>query len=171
TLLIEMFKQVESNNEKVFLILLGEGSEVEAVKAAIKKHACQNVRIVAPVSYDNLPKWYAASNAYIHSGSEPYSTAVEFAAKAALPIITTELVGASFDYVHHNKSGYLVKYGNNDDFTNKMLYLSLNPKLALKMGQNALNIAQKRTSEWSAEQFEDAVKYVNNSLIKYVCDK
>jgi len=52
-----------------------------------------------------------------------------------------------------------------------MLYLSLNPKLALKMGQNALNIAQKRTSEWSAEQFEDAVKYVNNSLIKYVCDK
>ena len=156
TKLINALKIVESTNKKAFLILLGEGSEQESIHAMVKKLDCFNVRIVAPVAYDQLPQWYTASDAYVHSGYKPYFTASEYAAKLGLPIITTDVVGASFDYVHHELSGYLLKYSDNNELSDTMLNLSLNPDLALMMGQAALNFALKRSSEWAAEQFEAA---------------
>lgn len=166
TKLINAFKIVESTNKKAFLILLGEGSEQESIHAMVKKLDCFNVRIAAPVAYDQLPQWYTSSDAYVHSGYEPYSTALEFAAKSGLPIITTDVVGAAFDYVHHELSGYLLQYADNKELSDTMLNLSLNPDLALKMGQAALNIALKRTPEWAAEQFEAAVNHARKYLYK-----
>ncbi|HAW09322.1 MAG TPA: hypothetical protein DCW42_09225 [Bacteroidetes bacterium] len=157
--LVSSFKNVESNNKNAFLVLLGNGPERANIEAEIKKHDCSNIRLVDSVNYNHLANWYAASDAYVHSGNEPYSTALEYAAKAGLPIITTAGVGASLDYVSQNTSGYILKSGDNDIFSKTMLNLSLNPVLALMMGRNAQEAALKRDPEFAATQFEKAVTY------------
>ena len=155
--LLNVMAQVVTKQPRASLLLIGLGPERQKIEEICNSQKYSNIRIVDPVPFNDLPKWYAACDAYVHSGSEPYSTALAYAAKAGLPIVSSRAVGATWDYVVDGESGYIVEPEDEDSWIKKMILLASDRKLAIKMGKNAQNIAMKRTTLWAAEQLEAAI--------------
>jgi len=156
-LLLESFRRVVANYPNSYLLLVGEGADQAGIMRLSKGKKIENVRSVGPVAFATLPALFAASDAYVHSGNETYSTSVAYAAIVGLPIITTPNVGASRDYVIESKTGFLVESEDTRGFADKMLTLAGDRDTARSMGRNARRLASKLTSEWAAEQLEKAV--------------
>ncbi len=156
--LVEAFSRVVLSIPDAYLILVGEGKTKTKIKNLCKeKQLANNVRIIKPVPFDNLSYLYPACDVYVHSGSEPYSTALAYAAIAGLPIISVNSVGACQDYLLDGKTGYLVSNNDVSGWATAMIRLAQNRTLARNLGENGQNIASKKTLEWASEQFESAV--------------
>jgi glycosyltransferase involved in cell wall biosynthesis len=156
-LLLESFSQVVAACPNSYLLLVGKGANQQTIRRLSKNTNTSNIRAIGPVTFAALAPLYTASDAYIHSGGEPYSTAVEYAAIAGLPIVTTTDVGAAEDYVIDGETGYVVSLEDVTGFANKMLLLAWDREAAQHLGQNTRKLACKFTSEWAAEQLEKAI--------------
>ena len=159
-LLLESFSRVVAACPNSYLLLVGRNANQETIVRQSKGGKLQrieNIRSVEPVAFDALPPLFAASDAYVHSGHESYSTAVAYAAIAGLPIVTTPHVGAGRDYVIEGETGFLVDSEDVSGFADKMLLLARDRITAQRFGRNAAAVASKFTPEWAAEQLEKAV--------------
>jgi glycosyltransferase involved in cell wall biosynthesis len=154
--LLNAFHVVRAHSDS-YLVLIGEGPERQSLEEICQTSHYENVRIAGGVSYKDLPEWYAACDAYVHSGYEPYSTAVAYAATAGLPIVSSNAVGAAQDYVVDGVTGYLCDPLDVDALAENMLRLAQDPNLAKRMGQQAQKMALARNTTWAAEQLEQAV--------------
>ena len=155
-LLLDAFYQVSVCSDSR-LVLVGEGPERRSLEKVCESKHYKNVRIVGGVAYDDLAKWYAVCDAYVHSGYEPYSTALAYAATAGCPIVVSRAVGAAQDYVIDGVTGYFCDPLDIDAFAKNMLLLARNPQVAKSMGEQAQRFALRRNTIWAAEQLEEAV--------------
>jgi glycosyltransferase involved in cell wall biosynthesis len=135
-LLIDAFSRVAARSD-CCLLLIGEGPQ--------RRHL------------EDICNRYAISDAYVHSGSEPYSTAVAYAATVGLPVISSKAVGAAQDYIEDGVTGYLCDPSDVDAYARNMLQLSQDTERAKSMGRQARKRALVRDPKWAAEQFESAV--------------
>lgn len=156
-LLIKAFAQVNASEPGTHLILIGAGPERANIDIICAEVGCLNISIIDSVPFDDLPRWYAACDAYIHSGNEPYSTAVAYAAIAGRPVIVSDLVGAGLDYVVDQETGYVVSDSSPEGFARPMFELARNPDLARRMGERIRPVAMRRSVQWAACQLEMAV--------------
>ena len=144
-ILFNLMKEFKSKSE-IFFIIIGTGLELNRIRYYASKHKLNNFRIFEKIQFDLLTDFYSISNFYIHTGSEPYSTAVQFAAIAGLPIITSLNVGAAWDYIEDKKNGYLVTNKNDlDEWKMKFDKLLNLDALKLKqMGDYSSYLARER---------------------------
>jgi glycosyltransferase involved in cell wall biosynthesis len=156
-LLLKSFTIVASQHPYAHLLLVGNGLDATTVANLSPETETKNVHCVGPVAFDALAPLYAASDVYVHSGGEPYSTAVAYGAIAGLPIVTTPDVGAASDYLVEGQTGYVVTSENVAGFAEKMSLLAEDRELAKKQGLAAAKVASRYSSEWAAEQLEQAV--------------
>ncbi len=156
-LLLESFCRVEDKYPNSYLLLVGIGADQETVIRLSKNQRAKNIRAIGPVGFNDLAPLFAASDVYVHSGTESYSTAVEYAAIAGLPIVTTPHVGAAKDYVINGETGYVVSSEDVSGFAERMLLLARDRDAAQRYGRRAGELASEFTSEWAAEQLEKAV--------------
>jgi glycosyltransferase involved in cell wall biosynthesis len=87
SILITAFSHVEALCPKCFLILVGSGPEKERLQRLCQQLGCTNIRFVDQVPFRQLDSLYVLSDAYVHSGSEAYSTAVAYAAISGHAVI------------------------------------------------------------------------------------
>ena len=85
------------------VIVIGDGPEY--IKADAAKNTLDNLLLIKSVEFDELHRYYALADAYIHPGSEPFSLAFVEAAIAGIPLISTHDVGASSDYLIDGYNG------------------------------------------------------------------
>ena len=156
-LLLESFSQVVVACPNSYLLLVGKGADQKTIMHLSNGRQIRNVRTVGPAAFAELAPLFTASDAYVHSGSEPYSTAVQYAAIAGLPIVTTPNVGAAKDYVIDVETGYIAPSEDVSGFAERMLLLARDPKMAQSYGSKARELASKFTAEWAADQLEEAV--------------
>lgn len=105
-MLVEAFKLFASNKQDVHLLMIGGGSEAQLVDQMITGFPM--ITRVDHCSYDELIQFYSNIYCYIHTGQEPYSTAVTLGAVAGVPLISSSAVGASYDYIQDGVTGVLV---------------------------------------------------------------
>jgi glycosyltransferase involved in cell wall biosynthesis len=158
-LLLQAFQRVADSNRHCYLVCIGKGSEQASLEEYCLRPRSSNVRLVRPVAFDDLPEWYCACDAYVHSGCEPYSTAVAHAAIAGHPIVCAASVGAAYDYVIDGVTGHLAEPNDAESLTRGMLQLCSDRGLAYRMGQRAKELAMHRTPTWAAQQLEYAVSF------------
>lgn len=156
-LLLESFSRVVIAYPNSYLVLVGKGTEEETIMRLSKDRRIENVRAVGPVPFASLGPLFTMSDAYVHSGGEAYSTAVEYAAIAGLPVITTPSVGAAKDYVIDGETGYIVSSEDVSLFAEKMLLLARDRETSERFGRRSRELASKFTAEWAADQLEKAV--------------
>jgi len=156
-LLLKSFARVASQHPNAHLLLVGKGLDAATVANLSPETRAKNVHCVGPVAFDALPPLYAASDAYVHSGGEPYSTAISYGAIAGLPIVTTPDVGAASDYLVEGQTGYVVDSEKVAGFAEKISLLAGDRELAKSQGLAAAQIASRLSPEWAAEQLEQAV--------------
>ena len=107
-ILFKAFYDFNQKNPDSFLLVVGSGVELTTINDFCDTVKLNNFKIILSSSYGDLAKYYAVADWYIHTGSEPYSTAVKYAAIAGIPIISSYSIGASYDYIKPDKTGIIV---------------------------------------------------------------
>jgi glycosyltransferase involved in cell wall biosynthesis len=106
----DVLKDIYKRYPTFMFIAIGRVPCVNQILDYYKKHYINNYKTFEKVSFDDLAKFYVAADFYIHSGAEPYSTALQYAAIAGLAIVSSPQVGATWDYVIDGLTGFKISY-------------------------------------------------------------
>lgn len=144
-LLFNIIKKI-NKDEKIFFIIIGTGAESKNIREFCTVNNISNYKILEKIQFESLAKYYAAADFYIHTGSEPYSTALQYAAIAGLPIISSLNIGAAWDYIVDAKNGFLINNLKDiDEWVNKIkTLLKLDVTRLKEMGEYSNVIATNR---------------------------
>lgn len=107
SLLLRAAEQIIAMHSNYRFLIVGYGEDEKIVKEYENKYS-QNIFHIKSVPYDELNDYYLASDVYVHPGREPYSLALVQAVLDGLTVITTDAVGAAYDYVIDGKNGYVI---------------------------------------------------------------
>lgn len=88
------------------LVIVGRGPDLSKMQEIANSHP--ELIVVPGCSFDEMKSLYAVADVYVHSGTEPASTALVIGAIAGLPILTSEAVGCAADVLEDGKSGVCV---------------------------------------------------------------
>lgn len=159
TLLVEAFLRAQQKHKKLKLVLLGEGHNLSKVKNLISaKGASRPVLCLGGVGFNELASYYSLSDVYIHSGSEPYSTAVMYAALVGMPLVLSQSVGATLDILEDGINGYSFKSNDLDSLEEAIVRMgSLDIKELDAMSASSAEIAQFYNPGWGADQLVAAI--------------
>jgi glycosyltransferase involved in cell wall biosynthesis len=163
--LLEALSLVEKTH-KPYLILIGSGQEESILRKFCGEYKLDNVRFLNNVQFEDLAAYYAAADAYVHTGIEPYSNAVIYGAIAGLPIISTTRIGGAQEISWESMSPFLVEPNDIPMISNYMAWLTAHPEEAAALGADLQKIALTRNPVWAAEQFEKAVWTALRSMIQ-----
>lgn len=101
------FIEFAKQHPEAKFVMVGKGPETEAMQALAKDNDC--LRVVPGCAFDEMLELYAASDVYVHGGTEPASTALVIGAIAKLPVISSPAVGCYYDVLKDGESGFAVK--------------------------------------------------------------
>ena len=141
----------------VCFVLIGSGEERARLEAQAAKLPAGRVRILGPVPFSDLSIAYVASDAYLHPGCEPYSTAMELAAISGIPVVSTRSVGYVNDLVVRDARPMLSEIDDVIALAANMFLIASDRDLASDLGARHARAARQRTPQWAAEQLELAV--------------
>lgn len=155
-LLVKAFSAVKSKLP-IHLFIVGDGPEKLHIEFFLQEYKINNIKLIGTIPFNELPAIYAISDAYIHVGKEPFSTATEYAAIAGLPIVSTLAVGYVHDLTYRGCSPILVELDDQEDISNKIRTVVDNSEEFKKLGFDLKNVALQRNLNWAADEFENAV--------------
>lgn len=155
--LLFAFKEALDCNQNLSLLIIGDGPETSKVEEFIRSNPELAIKHIHGVTFEDLDAYYSCSDAYVHPGIEPYSLALVEAVIAGLPVITTNQVGAAYDYVKDNINGYVINDQDVMELTQAMMKtargtLSKNDTKAMQDF-----ITKERNVTWASNQLIEAL--------------
>jgi phosphatidylinositol alpha-1,6-mannosyltransferase len=159
-LLLLAFVSVVTQYRNAVLLIVGDGPEDASVRQMAARLGLQgSVRFLGSVPFDKLTEIYVVSDVYVHSSiTEAYSLAVIHAAVAGLPVISSEAVGAAYDIVLQDQTGYWATAGSTSSLESAMREAIEHAPLLPEMGARAHALAMQKNIAWAANQFEQCVE-------------
>jgi glycosyltransferase involved in cell wall biosynthesis len=142
---------------EIHLIIVGDGPDYAAIRDLVRLHGGGNVSLLGGIPFSELAHAYALADVFVHPGTEPYSTATEFAALAALPIIATEGVGYTADLRRAGVESLIVEPGNEQELVARLIWTLRNKSEARALGIRARSAALRRNLNWAAQQLAHAI--------------
>lgn len=122
-ILIQAFQQVCAQNDRVSLLLVGEGPlQAELQEMARTMDLASRIFFRGYVPRADLPRTYALSDVFVlPSWYDTFGVVILEAMACGLPIITTSSVGAAQDLVREGENGFVVEYGDVDGLAKALL--------------------------------------------------
>ena len=108
-LLARAFVAASAGRADMCFVAIGKGPDLAEVQRIAQENPF--VKVVPGCSFEEMKRYYAIADVYVHGGSEPASTALVIGAISGLPLISSEAVGCSFDVLIDGETGIRV-----DDF-------------------------------------------------------
>jgi glycosyltransferase involved in cell wall biosynthesis len=141
--LLEAFRDVPGE-----LLLVGSGTDEERLRAL----AGERVHFEGPHDRDELVDYYARADVFVlPSRSEPWGMVLNEAAAAALPIVTTEGVGAAHDLVEDGSNGFVVPVDDAAALAHALRTLAGDKALRRSAGHRSRELAARLVPEAWAE--------------------
>ncbi|OGS22892.1 MAG: hypothetical protein A2252_07385 [Elusimicrobia bacterium RIFOXYA2_FULL_39_19] len=142
--LISVMPDIIENIDNVLLVIIGEGREKPNVEKYVKNLKIEeNVKFINNVPFEELPKYYSASDVFVlPSNYEGFARVLMLAALSAKPIVSTDVSGAK-DIIEDGKSGYIVDVGDMESFKNRVIELLKDKDKCLLFGKNIKDNALK----------------------------
>jgi len=157
------------------VLIVGDGPEMKKLKKTKREHNLKNLHILGYIGRDKsdrLKKLYARADVIITPSviDEALGLVILEAMYYGKPVIATRKGGIPLA-VKENETGLFVKPRNSTDIAEKVNVLFHDEEKAVRMGQNAKEIVQKRfTWEHIAERFiriyQQSLKNGSNSATK-----
>ena len=147
-------KRTQINAEKILLLIVGDGSEQEALQKLIVKCQLSNV-IIEPWTNDLISYYKTADLFLLTSNYEGYGRTVVEAMAAGLPVIMTD-VGLAGELLIDDLDGKIVPVGDEKALASAILELKENPAKREEFKLNSLKLLEK----WPTKQ-EYLEKYKN----------
>lgn len=134
--LIKSFKEVVKEDNRVKLMLVGEGPLDKTVRYLVAKYKIEkNVIFTGRIPSERLPSYYSAADVFvITSNYDNFPNAVLEAMACELPIIGTR-VGGIPQQVKNGENGLIVESNNVEEFKNAVLNLLNDKELRKEMGK------------------------------------
>ncbi len=140
-------KVIQSKPKTLFLII-GDGKKRDELETMAKRLEIENhLLFTGWVDYFDLPKYYAACEAFIlTSRYETSPRVLIFACLCRKPIVSTEVSGVT-DLVKQGENGFIVSVGDVEGLSKGVLRLLENPKKAQEMGESGFDKAKELLDE------------------------
>ncbi|MFC1801699.1 glycosyltransferase [Nanoarchaeota archaeon] len=149
--LAETFQKLQPHH-KIFLLIVGGGSEMEMKKL----EAVKNAKVTGFVS--NVVPYLQAMDIFVMpSLTETTSLATLEAMSCGIPVITTK-VGFLKEYVIKDHNGLLFPKGNAYTLGIQLKKMLENPELRKRLGHNGRNVAKSFSWDNSAERFKEIIE-------------
>jgi glycosyltransferase involved in cell wall biosynthesis len=152
-LLIEAFRELYQKYKNVHLTIVGEGEEIEQIRAQVEREGLQNVIDMVGVCSD-VRKYLDLAHIYVMSSDwEGLPLTVLEAMSMGLPIVSTKAGGVS-DVVVDGENGILVECGDQEALTEAMGRLVESKELRDDFSENSSKLSKKYSIENCAMQYE-----------------
>jgi glycosyltransferase involved in cell wall biosynthesis len=130
------------------LVVIGDGPQEDEVR----RLAGPNVRFLGRLRRDELPRWYAAADAFaLASRSETWGMALSEAATAGLPLVVSEAVGAAYDLVEPGVNGFRVPIDDEERLREALARIAEDEPFRARAGVRSRELAAGATPEHWAE--------------------
>lgn len=131
--------------------LAGAGPEEAELRTLIEQfHLGDRVTLLGHVDYDELPKLYAAHDAYLQpSISEQWGLVVNEAMFSGLPVLVSNRCGCSEDLVLEGENGFLFDPTREADFNAAIERMKEARPRWLDMGRES----QRIVADWNVDRF------------------
>ena len=140
--LIHAFHQFAENHETAdqwSLVLLGDGPDLPYLKQLTERLDVGS-RVLFPgfMSYEDICRWYASAEVFVHPAkSEQWGLVVNEAMAAGLPVLLSNACGCFPDLMVEEQTGFSFSPDNTDELASRMTRLAGDPELRTKMGHAA----------------------------------
>lgn len=157
--LLDALKKVQQQTEsEVSLLLVGDGADENFLRTKCKTEGFRNVSFTGFRHAKELPKMYAAADAFVFPTlGDAYGLVIDEAMACRLPVITTSAANEIHDRVEDGINGYIVPPENSHALAEAMLKLAKNSDLRRRMGSNSAKKINDHTPEKWADDFEKIV--------------
>lgn len=145
------------NNEKVTLILLGEGHLRKKMEEKIKKENIKNVILTGFINQSEISKYYAVADVFVLASTvgETWGLVVNEAMNFGLPVIVSDMPGSAYDLVENSENGFVFETGNINELSRHLKFIIENDEFR----RNAKTISLYKIKEFSYDvMIENIVK-------------
>jgi glycosyltransferase involved in cell wall biosynthesis len=146
--LARAFVKVAQEKDNVDLILLGGGSQGNAIRSILQSGGVlERVTFGGQVSQTDLPRWYHMADLYISpSHVDGSSVSLMEALACGLPCLVSD-IPANKEWVIENENGWLFRDGDADDLVQKILAAIVQRENLPEIGRASRRLAEKR-ADW-----------------------
>ena len=153
-LLLLAFDRLIVNGMDARLLLVGREAELPRLLNLMSPSARARVQYEGFQAPECLAAYFGRSDVFVlPSRHDGWGVVVNQALATGLPIITSDAVGAGFDYVQNGINGVKVKAGDVDALYDAMQTLTQKPEIARKWGMKSRELARTLTPEAGAEKW------------------
>lgn len=140
--IVDIADALRNRNVDFEINLIGIGDNYEKVKSAINEKHLENHVFLRGIQ-QNVQKWYAQSDIYIHSAYyEPFGLVLVEAMASGLPVVALDGKGDR-DLIEEGKNGYMIYEQNPELFADKILEIWNNKQKYQEMSVYAQEYARQ----------------------------
>jgi glycosyltransferase involved in cell wall biosynthesis len=135
--IIYAMRNLEEEGVVSTLFIIGSGKEMPVWQEKAKTLRSSKVLFTDFVKIEDLPRYYAASDIYVHPASvEPHSIAISEAIYMGCPVILSDRCGSYGinDDVHHGVNGFSYPFGDISQLSGRIRELYLDSEKRATMG-------------------------------------
>ena len=159
--LIEAFRKIKQEMADVSLLIVGYGTMESELKALVKRKKIPDVVFAGGVEWRQTPKFYAVSDVLVMpSLEEVWGLVINEAMVAGLPVIGTDIAGASADLIKDGKNGFVIKEGSVGEFFQALKTILESESLAKTMSVNSLSFIKNFAPERAMSGVLGAISFV-----------
>lgn len=165
--LIKAFKILENKLNNVYLLIVGSGDFEKHCKKLANDLNIKNIMFTGYTSneqeielYYNLSDVFVLPSIFYKNSGEAIGYVVCESMGVGKPVIVTNAVGATPEYIQNNINGFVVKEKNIEELYEALLKILSNEKLAKKMGVKSKEIHDEKLNlEKQFEAFKNVIDY------------
>ena len=156
--LIKAYAQLK--DERVALVMVGEGELRGEMENLVKQFGLKNVFLTGFINQKEIGNYYAMSDIFVlPSGpGETWGLVVNEAMLFNLPIIVSSTTGCSSDLVKHGDNGFVFEEGNINELTKYLSVLVADSGLRRKAGESSRKIIAAYDYSVMIKNVEEAIK-------------
>ena len=136
------------------LILLGDGDEQPNLEQIIRDHSIDDVVFAGFRQIDELPAYYALTDALVHTAyGEPWGLVVNEAMASGAPVLVSNRCGCADDLVMDGRTGFQFDPDDRAMIADLMVRYSIDEKLRTTTSAGSLRHIQ----QWGPDRFADGL--------------
>lgn len=158
--LLDAFRQLRQKRDNVAMLILGSGLLHNQIQEFLRvQHLDETVRVIGFVQHTDLPRYAAISDVFVlPSLYDAFPVAIHEAMACGLPVITTEMVGATPDLVKNGFNGLVVPPNDCDALHNALDEILKHADRRQQMANASLEIISGWTIDKAVSGFSEAVQ-------------
>jgi glycosyltransferase involved in cell wall biosynthesis len=137
---------------------VGDGILRPAIENYVYNSQLNNVHLPGFVLYEELPKYFAVADVYVHPARiEPWGVTLNEAMVCMCPVVSADTVGSSKDLILEGETGFIFQSGNTEQLSSILLKLSKNKELRFLVAKQARAHIEKFSNDFICTELKRAI--------------